>query len=453
MSGGRNQLSGIGQQDKYLTGNPQITHFKAVYRRHTNFAVETYKLSFNTSPTAIDNTIEAIISKNGDLLTNMWIEATLQQDISTPTTYDHINWTNNTGAAYLEECKFFIGPHKLDHYTSTWSDIYNELTDHENKEHMGLNKHMAKNTYLKSNSGSLSPLLVNIPLKFWFCRNNGLALPLCALQYSEIKLELKLRSLKKLINHSSNAGGTITMTTPSNDVSLYANYVHLDDEEKKRFTSQPLEYLVEQVQFQENKTLDTNVKFYFSHPVKEIYWVLKNNSRGEGTEAGGISAGVNASLNVAVANTDSFPGNVQKNDYFNYMCDATTGGLNNTEIKNIGNMFCNNTCEWFKTATFKFNGGKRNAELSPYYFRVIQPQHSGHKVPSKHIYSYSFALNAEEYNPSGSANFSKINNSEIEFTELNGQSETTNSRRISLYAINYNILRISGGMGGIAYSN
>ena len=261
MSAGRTQLSGIGQQDMYLTGNPQITHFKAVYRRHTNFAVETYKLTFNTNPTEVDNTIEAFISKNGDLLTGMWLEATLKQDKTTPTTYDYINWCNNTGAAYIEECKFYIGPHKIDHYTSTFSDIHNELTDHNQYEHMGLNKHMAKKGYLKSNSNSLNNLLLNIPLKFWFCRNNGLALPLCALKFSEVKVEIKLRSLKKLINHSSNAGGDITMTAPNNNVVLYANYVHLDDEEKKRFTTQPLEYLIEQVQFQENKVLESNVKY------------------------------------------------------------------------------------------------------------------------------------------------------------------------------------------------
>jgi hypothetical protein len=453
MSAGRTQLSGIGQQDMYLTGNPQITHFKAVYRRHTNFAVETYKLTFNTNPTEVDNTIEAFISKNGDLLTGMWLEATLKQDKTTPTTYDYINWCNNTGAAYIEECKFYIGPHKIDHYTSTFSDIHNELTDHNQYEHMGLNKHMAKKGYLKSNSNSLNNLLLNIPLKFWFCRNNGLALPLCALKFSEIKVEIKLRSLKKLINHSANAGGAITMTAPNNNVVLYANYVHLDDEEKKRFTTQPLEYLIEQVQFQENKVLESNVKFFFSHPVKEIFWVIRNNTRGQSAEAGGISAGVDATLNTSVPNTSSsFPGNVQKNDYFNYMCDATSGTLNSA-ISDMGNLYGNDACEWFKSAAIKFNGGNRTPDMSPYFFRVMQPLQAKHRVPTKHIYCYSFALTPEDYNPSGTANFSKISNSEIEFKQLNASDETTNSKRISIYAINYNILRISGGMGGIAYSN
>ena len=456
MSGGRSQLSNIGQQDMYLTGNPQITHFKAVYRRHTNFAVETYKLSFNTNPTATDNTVEAFISKNGDLLTGLWLEATLKQDTTTPTTYDYINWTNNTGAAYIDECKFYIGPHKIDHYTSTFADIHNELTDHNQNENMGLNKHMATKSYLKSNSGYLNPLSLNIPLKFWFCRNNGLALPLCALKFSEIKVELKLKSLSKLINHSANSsGGAITMIAPNNNVILYGNYVHLDDEEKKRFTSQPLEYLIEQVQFQENKNLETNVKFYFSHPVKEIFWVIKNSSRGQGADAG-PTATIDATKNISVPNTlTAFPGNVQKNDYFNYMCDATAGNTNTNIRDELGNMYTNNSCEWFKSAAIKFNGGNRTPDMSPYYFRMIQPLQAKHRIPSKHIYCYSFALTPEDYNPSGTANFSKINNSEIEFKELNGTGESagSNSRRISIYAISYNILRISGGMGGIAYSN
>ena len=134
------------------------------------------------------------------------------------------------------------------------------------------------------------------------------------------------------------------------------------------------------------------------------------------------------------------------------MCDATSGTLNSA-ISDMGNLYGNDACEWFKSAAIKFNGGNRTPDMSPYFFRVMQPLQAKHRVPTKHIYCYSFALTPEDYNPSGTANFSKISNSEIEFKQLNASDETTNSKRISIYAINYNILRISGGMGGIAYSN
>ena len=449
MTGGKMQLTAVGAQDLYLTGNPQITFFKAVYRRHTNFAIDTQEVTFNTTPGKEANNSTATLSYIGDLISKVWIEARFSQ--SNTSTYEYVNWTNNTGAAYVEECYVKIGPHEIDRHTSTWLDVYNELTDHENSEHFGLNKHVAKNTYLKSNSNTLPTLDLNIPLQFWFNRNSGLALPICALTQSEVKLHFKFRALNTLINKSSDAGGPIELSPPT--VKLYADYVHLSSEEKRRFTHKPLEYLIETLQVLPEKTLESTVKLEFSHPVKELIWIMNNTNRFAATNALATSLTVDATKNVAILKTaTSFQDGLQKNDYFNYLPGAATTSAIHSNISALGQYGGSNVTEWFDQVKLKLNGSERSPKRNPYYYRHVQPLQAKHKVPSKHIYLYNFAITPEDYSPSGTCNFTHVSSAELSFTTINGE-ETTNSKRITIFAVTYNILRISSGRGGIAYSN
>ena len=192
MGGGLMQLVAYGAQDIYLTGNPQITFFKVVYRRHTNFSIEAIQQTFDggTANLYEGGRKNLLISRNGDLIHKIWLECKLTYETAliSPSTY--VNWTNNTGHALIEECSLEIGGQEIDKHTSHWLDIYNELTDHEESEWIGLNKHSAKNAYLKSRIliTADKPTKLYIPLKFWFCRNVGLALPLIALQYHEVKI-------------------------------------------------------------------------------------------------------------------------------------------------------------------------------------------------------------------------------------------------------------------------
>ena len=452
MTGGRMQLTAVGAQDLYLTGNPQITFFKAVYRRHTNFAIETSEINFNTTPTKEANTATAKISDTGHLVSKVWIEAKLSQT-NNDTTYEYINWTNNTGAAWIEECYVKIGPHEIDRHSSTWLDVHNELTDHDNSEHFGLNKHVAKNTYLKSNSNTLPTLALNIPLQFWFNRNPGLALPICALKFSEVNLHFKFRALNTLINRSDKAdGGDIVLGEPV--VNLYADYIHLDSEELSRFTGKPHEYLIETVQTLSDKPYDDSVKINFSHPVKELIWIINNTNRTTATDAKAQATNdVDATKNVAILKTaSSFQDGQQKNDYFNYLPGAANASTIHTDIAALGQYGGSNVTEWFNKVTLRLNNSDRSPKRNPYYYRHVQPLQAKHKIPSKHIYLYSFALTPEDYSPSGTCNFTHVSSSELLFTTRNG-SEATNSKRITIFAVTYNILRVAGGRGGIAYSN
>uniref|UniRef100_A0A6C0C478 Major capsid protein N-terminal domain-containing protein n=1 Tax=viral metagenome TaxID=1070528 RepID=A0A6C0C478_9ZZZZ len=424
MGGGLMQLVAYGAQDIYLTGNPQITFFKVVYRRHTNFSMEAIQQSFSGEITNAASSVTATISRNGDLVHKMWLDIKMSTAPTGGTNYT--NWTNNTGHAFIKDCEIEIGGQRIDRHYSQWLDVWNELTDHEESEWQGLNKHAAKNTYLKSNANTApNNLQLYVPLQFWFCRNPGLALPLIALQYHEVKVKLTTRALTSLVNsdNTSTGGGAPTTST------LYCDYIYLDTDERRRFAQVSHEYLIEQVQ-RDTSVMEATRSLNFNHPVKALIWVSQNTTVAtEGTT--GIDA---------TANADG-SGMSNKNDYFNYQ----SSNSNNTEvIKTV------TTNEHFATMTLKLNGHERFKERNATYFRICQPQQHGFKVPSKHIYCYSFALKPTEHQPSGTCNFSRIDNAQMDFKgHSNGYSDST----LTVYAINYNVLRIMSGMGGLAYSN
>jgi hypothetical protein len=419
MGGGLMQLVAYGAQDIYLTGNPQITFFKVVYRRHTNFSMEAIQQTLNGSVVAGGSTVSATISRNGDLVSNLWLDVLMSKTAITTTASTYQNWTNNTGHAFVKQCEVEIGGQLIDRHYSQWLDVYNELTDHDEQEWIGLNKHAAKNAYLKSTTAVQANRLY-VPLKFWFCRNPGLALPLIALQYHEVKVKLVTRNILHLVNASTGTAASGAAPT----VQLWADYIYLDTDERRRFAQVSHEYLIEQVQ-RETATTSASQKLNFNHPVKELIWVVQDADAA--TEA---TSTIDATLNVdgTVAN---------KNDYFCYSSP-------NANVEVINGLSQN---EGFETLKLQLNGHDRFKARKASYFRTCQPLQAGHKVPSKHVYCYSFALKPEEHQPSGTCNFSRIDNAKMIFTG------TVTSTTLTVYAVNYNVLRIMSGMGGLAYSN
>jgi hypothetical protein len=433
MGGGLMQLVAYGAQDIYLTGNPQITFFKVVYRRHTNFSMEAIQQTFNGTVGQGESVVTATISRNGDLVSNLWIDALIDRDTAASGKNGYLNFTNNTGHALVKDCEIEIGGQRIDRHYSQWLDVLNELTDHNEEEWLGLNKHGAKNAFLTAGNAldTDTKLRLYVPLKFWFCRNPGLALPLIALQYHEVKVKVTLRNIVSLFN----AVGTLT--DPNNDrtVQLWADYIYLDTDERRRFAQVSHEYLIEQVQ-RESGTMSGsshNQKLNFNHPVKELIWTVQTDA--VATEGGAGATDIDATANVDGAAP------AEKNDYFNYTTFASAG-----DIERIGGQV---SYEGFATSRLQLNGHDRFASRNASYFRTCQPLQCGHKVPSKHIYCYSFALKPEEHQPSGTCNFSRIDNAKMIFTTA----QTYSAQTLTVWAVNYNVLRIMSGMGGLAYSN
>ena len=370
------QLVAYGAQDIYLTGNPQITFFKVVYRRHTNFSMEAIEQTWNGNSTTAGGRCTATISRNGDLVHRMYLQLKGSAASST-------QGTANPTSAGITDIEIEIGGQKIDKHTGQWMETWAELTEPNPTKAEGTGvlittagtnfQAMSGMGGVSNSSADLTGKYLYVPLQFWFCRNPGLALPLIALQYHEVKV---------ILSHDF----TLPLTSVAEN-KLFCDYIYLDTDERRRFAQVSHEYLIEQVQEQTWSTTSTELNF--NHPVKELIWVG----------------------------------------------DMTTGAL--AAVGSSTNTF-----------QLKLNGHDRfSARPYTYFTRTQVWQHHtgcGGVNTADSIAVYSFALKPEEHQPSGTCNFSRIDNA-----QLVSASTTTDT----VYAVNYNVLRIMSGMGGLAYSN
>jgi hypothetical protein len=407
MGGGLMQLVAYGAQDVYLTGNPQITFFKVVYRRHTNFSMESIEQVF-TGNVNFGKKTSCTIARNGDLLGKMYLEMDITATAG--------NLVARPGHACVDYVEVEIGGQAIDKQYGEWMDIWAQLS-HSSEQFEKLDR-LVSGKLVNKNGGDGKKLYV--PLQFWFNRNPGLALPLIALQYHEVKLNIQLHKDTNLSKNNNKDEVTL------NNICLFCDYIFLDTDERRRFAQVSHEYLIEQVQFNGKNCLGqtdscANVELRFNHPCKELVWVVQDGR----VRSGGI------------------------NEPFAFAADSGNG-----------------QDEFVKSAVLQLNGHDRFREREGTYFRCVQPyQHhtGGHDQQGNSsgvsgvggekgfIYSYSFALRPEDHQPSGTCNFSRIDNALL---TLNlASSADAKGKEVRTYATNYNVLRIMSGMGGLAYSN
>jgi hypothetical protein len=458
--GGLMQLVAYGAQDVYLTANPQVTFFKQTYRRHSNFAMESVEQTFS-GVANFGKSVSCTLGRNGDLVTRIVLQVTLPKvdlnEISTDQN-DQFRWLNYIGHLLIRNVDIEIGGQKIDKHYGDWLHIWNELTIPAGKqlgyaEMVGNVPEMVNMiTNVGTESGCVDDCVggeparvdsdrscipqftVYVPLQFWFNRHTGLALPLIALQYHEVKIKIDFNELRNLcwtnnleIRDTVNAMGIQAS-------SLYVDYIYLDTEERRRFAQVAHEYLIDQLQFTGDEAVTSNfnrIKMSFNHPVKEIIWVVQRDSY--------------VSCDPAVI--DPYKGQQPFNytDYWDraaldsgYAIGMITGlaGHNPTSIAKI-----------------QLNGHDRFTEREGRYFNLVQPYYHHTNIPATGINVYSFALNPEELQPSGSCNFSRIDTATLNLTLTNNTVNDTCTAKVRVYAVNYNILRVMSGMGGLAYSN
>jgi len=384
------QLVAYGAQDIYLTGNPQITFFKVVYRRHTNFSMEAIEQTWNGTSDNADGRCTATISRNGDLVHRMYFELTLGATGRS---------AHNPGAKFITSVELEIGGQKIDKHTGEWLEVWAELTQ---PNHSGATCDMddvdrGGGTLFQSMSGmggvdTITHLTdaekLFVPLQFWFCRNPGLALPLIALQYHEVKV---------ILDHkiSTNVGATTSNK-------LWCDYIYLDTDERRRFAQVSHEYLIEQVQEQALSGVASGGELNFNHPVKELIW----------------------QDNAAVALRASH---------------AALAGTWQLKLNGHDRFAARDFRYFTRTQIYEHHSGAGGLDSTA----ASGGSHTGH---NDSIGVYSFALKPEEHQPSGTCNFSRIDNAQL-------SSGTGGTAAAMVYAVNYNVLRIMSGMGGLAYSN
>jgi hypothetical protein len=286
MGGGLMQLVAYGAQDVYLTGNPQITFFKVVYRRHTNFAMEVIELTLNGNPDFGRRTT-VTITRNGDLITHMYLKVELAA-VTSKDGSGQFAWVRRLGHALINYVEVDIGGSQIDKQYGQWLDVWYELshTTEQERGYAAMIGDVPALTTLSSVNTDLSviqPYTLFIPLQFWFNRNTGLALPLIALQYHEVQLQFQFTNADQLTVQTTDFNVDQLMMQ---DASLLVDYIYLDSEERRRFAQVGHEYLIEQLQFTGTESAQTNtvkIKLGFNHPCKEIVWAVVNGNYNTGS--------------------------------------------------------------------------------------------------------------------------------------------------------------------------
>jgi len=548
MGGGLMQLVAYGAQDVYLTGSAQITFFKVVYRRHTNFSVEPIPQTFNGAP-EFGRTVTCTINRSGDLITNMYAAIKLKE-----VTGDNFGYVRRVGLAIVQHYKIEIGGTKLDEQYGDWLNIWYELS-HKVGQERGFSRMIGDVPELTDINNNNKPTYqLYVPLQFWFNRNNGLALPLIALQYHDVRITIDFRSAAQCVNIPvGGAAPAIAM----DEAQLVIDYVYLDSEERKRFAQASHEYLFEQLQFTGSESIagiTNKYRLNFNHPSKFLVWAphLEKYSNandyiaytaGNDWEAAreryakvmwlatratlaSPSAGVyrinntisgdlgevvapeaaswvkSTDINSKVTAQAIFSDNViGASSYINATIDNVVLLTNNFTMEDLSltvedsiSTFASGTVPAVVTsfvnaksftvldhfnygnnidrsdnpvvaAKLQLNGSDRFQERDGHYFNYVQPFQHFSNTPADGMNVYSFALKPEDHQPSGTCNFSRIDNATLNLrlgskntdgtsTYLSSSIGGSNSNSLlNIYTVNYNVLRVMSGMAGAAYSN
>jgi len=457
------QLVAYGAQDVYLTGQPKVTFFQAVYKRHTNFAMENIQQTVNGTPSN-SGRVSVTIARNGDLVGNMYVrlqptQVSYSNLTSTGTNID-MNWVAERAIADIE---LTIGGQRIDKHYQTWFRLYAEVFLGESDK-INYGK-MASSPAPTADSTNVNSVF--LPLLFFFNRNPGLYLPLIALQYHEVRMDFDLTSYFTLYFGAS---------APVFEV--WANYVYLDTEERRRFAQKSHEYLIEQVQHTGGDSVTASstsgpgaqtIRLSFNHPVKELIWCYQNTVATAYNSMWNFTAGASSNVNITCAPSPLFAPGALPHDLgcpriFSNTLALTTGSDASSSwgklTSNVGWMEESTTNAASSTQigvevgplyNFKvvLNGQDRFKEQTGKYFNQYQPfvYHTGTPYPG--IYVYSFALQPEEHQPTGTCNFSRIDNAQVAINMKAGYATPLQK----MFAVNYNILRIQSGMGGLAFSN
>jgi hypothetical protein len=450
------QLVAYGAQDVYLTGNPQITFFKVIYRRYTNFAMESIENPFNGAPN-FGKKVTCTVQRNGDLIHRVYLQATLPQVVVNAATdgsggqFRWLNWVGENLIAYVE---LEIGGQRIDKHYGDWLHIWNELTQEPGKQagyaKMVGNVPQLTNLILAGGSpcdnpcyggapntseevGSCTPMYtLYIPLQFWFCRNPGLSLPLIALQYHEVRFNLEFNALNNLCWDQATGSDPHSIRnrvaqTGLAAASLYIDYIYLDTDERRKFAQVSHEYLIDVLQFTGGESITSSsnkLKLNFNHPCKELIWVVQRDS--------------------FVSCDDTVVGPYKGQQPFNYSDYWDRSVLESGySVTRVEGMAGNNPVI---TALIQLNGHDRFSVREGAYFNLVQPYQHHTNCPAVGINVYSFALQPEQHQPSGTCNLSRIDNTTLLLTVSNNAVGLNLSSQVRVYATNYNVLRVMSGI-------
>ena len=444
MPGGLIQLVAFGAQNYFLNGNPSVSFFKKVYKTHTNFSMESMRVIFNKNFIQYSDSTKLIakISRNADLVQEIYfsfelpnIRKKIVRNLDTDLIIgEDFRYVKHLGEVMIDNYYIYIGGTIVDTHYGEWLHIWNELTIPSSKRY-GYDKMIGNipEMYLPDafdqkfshRAVQIDKRRFYVPLTFWFNKNPGLALPLIALQYHEIEIHIELRPYRDLftINQVKSTDWSEYFDNAKLDINPYleVNYIFLDTNERNYFAKTSQDYLIEQVKripLYKVKQNDIN-ELNLQNPVKEIIWVCSRNDVDE------------------------------NNTWFQYIDNEY---IEETSMNDV----C--ACEYKEKeillkATILLNGLERFEEKEGSFFNLIQPYQYHSVIPSTGVYVYSFSLNPESFQPSGACNMSRINKIELKTELIPLPLGVEYSYDIFVYVVNYNFLKITGGLAGVAFSS
>jgi hypothetical protein len=492
MAGGLLQLAGYGNQDIYLTGSPLISYFKVVYRRYTNFSMENISLDMDKTELSFNQQKQFTrkFDRNADLISKVYLSLTLPEIMSPPGR--EFKWVKNIGLTMIDSVALYIQGRQIDIHYGEWLHIWHELnlsSDQKDgfNEMIGNIPEIYDPASVPSNNGvypsanintdvvpSINRYRLYIPMIFWFNRHPGLALPLIALQYHQVEIQFNMRPVRDLytiidtdpssatygfrvkpsdtvpgqgienyLTDTSmsrlNLDGSRTLITFDINPRLEVNYIFLDSAERKRFANVEHEYLIERV-FRVNKTgingnSSNTITLELHHPTKELVWCTKRSDVDEHNDWTNYTNWTdenNPPYSLAYYNPYGPTRQITSTNYNNYKNKSI---LNNAKLL--------------------LNGYDRFSEKEGIYFNNAQPYESHTRIPKNGIYCYSFALdnsNNKVNQPSGTCNFSMYNNIDLLIKTNPIDSSENYKFTCNVYAISYNMLRITSGMGDLEFA-
>lgn len=482
MAGGKLQLLIKGNQDQVLIGSPQITFFKSIYRKHTNFSMDSLRQSSISGEPKFDKRYKIRFEPYGELLSNIYCHVTLPTlEYKEDKKNKDPSWVNGIGYAMFEEFYLNIGENIIDKQNGEWLYLNDQLSGNidNNNSSMYYNQVLDNNQYRSMTSDITNKPLNGITalqskqcdddiskkcknvsfitnFRFWFCKNLGSAIPMIAIPDLDITLTLKNRNFDQLINYDKNKPllNNDNYSYYDNFI-FYGEYIFLDNDEKRKFAQNSHKYLIEQIQIQsvDTGTTDEGYSRFDSGNVIKLPIDVKDQSYNSPYKYNQLVVPLNNINNpvkylVWVPNMisdktsfklDENSNNQSGNNYFNYSIYRPTGNqISDTELY------------LFDTAQLFIENKERTPQIPAKFFaNVFQKRYFKNVSTSNYIYVYSFSLNPNEHQPSGSCNFSKLSNISLRLNDINLYKNPDNEKKIrfnmNLYACSYNMLIIQSG--------
>jgi len=381
MSGGIVQLVATGAQDAWLTGKPEVSFYRSSYKRYTHYANSPERQLIQGNPSA-GNISTIRLEKKGDLINYMYLIA---KD-STGALIPGINWTN-----VIDKIELLIGGQIVDTQDITWMSNVEAVTGAQNFSQRFLNNNA---------SGPNNVTNGFLPLKFFFCKDWNVSLPLVALQYHDVEIR---------ITWSTTLGTTLALTGLPATVAYstfqyeaWTNFVYLDQAEREYFANTPMDLLI--TQMNRIPIATTNMQeLALAHPIKFLAFQSNNYSTAYSTGATQIPA-------------------------INYQFKTQINGV---DIGDTRSMF-----QWVDV---------------PQYYHT--PFGYNHNNATANVALISYCLDTSKLQPTGTLNFSRIDTFRIVAPAGVSLSTLAGGNGRYFYAMNYNVLRIKDGMGGLLYSN